>query len=136
MMTDEEVALAVLPFVDVSMAPVVDPMSTKFTEVVRDVLRRETAIHVIMRAYGNTRCQDVCVTTIGRVLGVDWLLFGCVCRRHRMIHARVQLIRASTGQVANPDRVIEGATTGEIAALIACDVAWALGSQAQGVEQG
>lgn len=127
MKTAQEVALAVIPFVDLSAAPAIDALSSEITEHVGRALRLGEILRVITPTL---LCDgDTCIAHLGRRLRADWLLFGCVCRRTGTWYAHTQLIHAPTGRVvscAETEQRVWGTPADDLGTKIAGEVESAL----------
>ena len=118
-------SLAVLPFENLSGVPDIEYLADELPASIIDALATISSLHVVPR---NTafRSRDSVedITTIGRKLGVDFVLTGQIQARNGGLRVRAELINVATNsqqwsdhydQSLTDTRVVEEELTGRIA---------------------
>ena len=104
---DDQPALAVLPFVNMSGDPALDYLGPGVAEDIITVLSTFPTIRVISRTSSFTYDEPVKVQEVAQELGVNYVLEGSVRKSAEKIRVTVQLVEAATGAHLWADRFDE-----------------------------
>ena len=98
MIKERTLTVAVLPFVNVSADPRIDEIGAALAHALRTCLQNADALCVSCDSQNTTGDYDLHISTLGRTMHADALLFGCICEADGILRAKVQIVDAMTGQ--------------------------------------